>query len=78
MYSTADVPDDIKTIDQTKKSNQVFGLVVSIPLKMLPVFLPSGFTMGAKEYLGRVLQSHVTWGSLSHRKLGPRQNQILA
>ena len=46
---------------QTKHASQVmvFGLVASNGLKMPPVFLPSGFRMGAKEYSDKVLRPHV-------------------
>jgi len=37
----------------------VFGLVPLCGLKMPPVFLPSGFRMGAKEYLNKILIPHV-------------------
>jgi inhibitor of nuclear factor kappa-B kinase subunit alpha len=37
----------------------VFGLVASNGMKMPPVFLETGFRMGAKEYLDRILVNQV-------------------
>jgi hypothetical protein len=56
-----DVADSIKSIQKSKHPAQVmmFGLVSSNGLKMPPVFLKSGFRMGAKEYLNRILIPHV-------------------
>jgi transposase len=56
-----DVADSIKSIQKSKHPAQVmmFGLVSSNGLKMPPVFLESGFRMGAKEYLNRILIPHV-------------------
>ncbi len=56
-----DVPDNIKTKFKTKHPSQVmvFGLVASNGLKMDPVFLPSGFRMGAVDYLEKILKPHV-------------------
>lgn len=56
-----DVPDNIKTSSKTKHPSQVmvFGLIASNGLKMDPVFLPSGFRMGAVDYLEKILKPHV-------------------
>ena len=72
-----EVPDGIKSISQTKQPSQVmvFGLLASNGLKMPPVFLPSGFRMGAKEYLDKVLRPHVLpW---VQAKFGDDQNYVL-
>lgn len=37
----------------------VFVLVASNGLKMPPVILPTGFRMGAREYLDQILKPHV-------------------
>ena len=57
----SEVPDHIKTVSKTKHPSQImmFGLVTSDGRKMDPVFLPSGLRMGAKEYIDRVLKTHV-------------------
>ena len=36
-----------------------FVLVVSNGLKMPPVILPTGFRMGAREYLDQILKPHI-------------------
>jgi inhibitor of nuclear factor kappa-B kinase subunit alpha len=56
-----DVPDSIRSVQKAKHPAQVmmFGLVASDGKKMPPVFLESGFRMGAKEYLNRILITHV-------------------
>jgi hypothetical protein len=48
-----DTPAAIRSIQKSKHPAQVmmFGLVSSTGLKMPPVFLKSGFCMGAREYL---------------------------
>jgi hypothetical protein len=37
----------------------VFRFVASNSLKMPPVFLKSGFRMGAKEYLDQIVMTHI-------------------
>jgi len=56
-----DVPDHVKSVKKSKHPAQimVFGLVASNGLKMPPVFLKSGFRMGAKDYLDQILMPHV-------------------
>ena len=71
------VSDDIKSISQTKHPSQVmlFGLLAFNGLKMTPVFLLSGFRMGAREYLDEVLCPHVLpWVQAN---FGDDQNYVL-
>jgi hypothetical protein len=56
-----DVPHSIRSVQKSKHPAQImmFGLVASNGKKMPPIFLESGFRMGAKEYLDRILIPHV-------------------
>jgi inhibitor of nuclear factor kappa-B kinase subunit alpha len=56
-----DTPAAIRSVQKSKHPAQVmmFGLVSSNGLKMPPVFLKSGFRMGAREYLDKILIPHV-------------------
>ena len=56
-----DVPHSIRSVQKSKHPAQImmFGLVASNGKKMAPVFLNSGFRMGAKEYLDYVLIPYV-------------------
>ena len=56
-----DVPDAIWSVQKSKHPVQImmFGLVSSNGLKMPPVFLESGFRLGAKDCLDRILIPHV-------------------
>jgi hypothetical protein len=46
-------PPEVKSLQKSKHPAQImmFGLVASNGIKMPPVFLESGFRMGAKDYL---------------------------
>ena len=50
-----------KTVSKTIHPSQImmFGLVTSDLLKMDPIFLLSGLRMRAKEYINRILKTHV-------------------
>lgn len=58
---TEEVPEAIRISQKSKHpaAVMVFGLVASNGLKMPPVFLPTGFRMGAREYLEQILKAHV-------------------